>query len=178
MAEQGSKVPVTSERKSAAPSRGAYPLAPLHQGIDRLFDEFSRGFSLFPFGPRGFDWEPTWRFETGNGGLTPNVDVAETDKAFEITAELPGMTEQNIDVSLSDGVLTLKGEKKEEKEQKEKGYYLSERRYGSFQRSFRLPDGVDENKIEANFEKGVLKITLPKTPEAVKQAKKIAVKAK
>jgi HSP20 family protein len=177
MAEQGSKVPVTSERKSA-PARGAYPLAPLHQEIDRLFDEFSRGFSLFPFGPRAFDWEPSLRFEAGTGALTPNVDVAETDKVFEITAELPGMTEDNIDVSLADGVLTLKGEKKEEKEQKEKGYYLSERRYGSFQRSFRLPEGVDENKIEANFEKGVLKITLPKTPEAVKQAKKIAVKAK
>lgn len=178
MAEQGSKVPVTSERKTAAPARGAYPLAPLHQEIDRLFDEFSRGFSMFPFGRRALDWEPSWRAETGNGALMPSVDVAETDKAFEVTAELPGMTEDNIDVSLADGVLTLKGEKKEEKEQKEKGYYLSERRYGSFQRSFRLPEGVDENKIEANFEKGVLKITLPKTPEAVKQAKKIAIKAK
>jgi HSP20 family protein len=176
MAEQGSKVPAGAERKTSEPARGAYPLTSLHREIDRLFDEFSRGFSLFPFGRRDLDWEPGWRLGGGNGGLTPSVDVAETDKAFEISAELPGMAEDNIDVSLADGVLTLRGEKKEEKEQKEKGYYLSERRFGSFQRSFRLPEGVDEDRIEAKFDKGVLKITLPKMPEAAKQAKKIAIK--
>lgn len=176
MAEQASKVPAASGKTE--PARGAHSLTSLHREIDRLFDEFSRGFPMFPFGRRAFDWEPAWQLGVGNGELTPSVDVAETDKAFEITAELPGMAEENVDVSLSQGVLTLKGEKKEEKEKKEKGYYLSERRYGSFQRSFRLPEGVDENKIEANFDKGVLKITLPKTKEAVAQAKKIAIRSK
>lgn len=176
MAEQGSKVPVASGKTE--PARGGHSLSSLHREVDRLFEDFSRGFPMFPFGRRALDWEPAWRLDTGNGALTPSVDVAETDKAFEITAELPGMTEDNVDVSLSQGVLTLKGEKKEETEKKEKGYYLSERRYGSFQRSFGLPDGVDENKIEASFDKGVLKITLPKTKEAVAQAKKIAIKSK
>ena len=101
----------------------------------------------------------------------------ETDDAVQITAELPGMSENDIDISLSDGVLTLKGEKKDEKEVEDKGYYLSERRFGFFQRSFRLPEGIDEDRIEASFDKGVLKITLPKTQEATKQAKKISVKS-
>lgn len=174
MAEQGSKGSVSVERKTTEPARGAPPLMSLHREMDRLFDEFSRGFSLFPFG-RDAGWD--WGFGSRNGALTPSVDVAETDKAFEFTAELPGLAEDNIDISLADGVLTLKGEKKEEEEQKDKGYYLSERRYGSFRRSFRLPEGVDEDKIEAKFDKGVLKITLPKAQEAARKAKKIAIKA-
>lgn len=176
MAEKGSKIPVSSEGKAAEPTRGFLPLASLHREVNRLFDEFSRGMSMFPFG-RSSDWDTGWRFGFGDGQLTPSVDVAETDSTFEISAELPGMSEDNIDISLADGVLTLKGEKKEEREEKDKGYYLSERRYGSFRRSFRLPDGIDEDKIEAKFEKGVLKITAPKKPEAVKKAKKIAIKA-
>ena len=107
----------------------------------------------------------------------PAVDIAETDKAYEITAELPGMDEKNIEVKFADGVLTIKGEKKEEKEEKKKDYYLSERSYGSFQRSFQVPDGVDTDKIEATFKKGVLTVTLPKSAEAQKAAKKIDVKA-
>lgn len=107
----------------------------------------------------------------------PAVDVTETDKAFEIAAELPGMEEKNIEVSVSDGVLTIKGEKQEDKEEKKKDYYLSERTYGSFQRSFEVPKGVDLDKIEASFKKGVLTVTLPKTAEAQKAEKKIAVKS-
>lgn len=86
------------------------------------------------------------------------------------------MNEKNIEVKLSNGTLTIRGEKKEEKEEKEKDYYLSERRYGSFERSFQLPEGIDANKIEAQFAKGVLKVVLPKSPEAQKGVKKIAVK--
>ena len=90
---------------------------------------------------------------------------------------MPGIDESNIDVKVSDGVLSIKGEKKEEKEEKSKDRYLSERRYGSFQRAFRVPDGVDADKIEANFKNGVLTVTLPKTPAAVRREKKIAIKA-
>jgi HSP20 family protein len=123
-----------------------------------------------------FDIEPFWRGEI-SWGKAPAVDVVEKEKAYQITAELPGMEEQNIDVTFSDGVLRIKGEKTEEKEEKKKDQYLSERRYGSFQRAFRLPDGVDADKIEANFKNGVLTVMLPKTTEAVRSEKKIAIKA-
>ena len=117
------------------------------------------------------------QFEEG-WGKAPAVDVCEREKEYEITAELPGMDTSNIDVKLANGVLTIKGEKKEEKEEKEKDYYLSERRFGSFQRSFQLPEGIDEDKIQASFEKGVLTIMLPKGAEAQKPEKKISIGAK
>ena len=109
----------------------------------------------------------------------PAVDIAEKDNAFEITADLPGMDEKNVEVQVVNGNLTIKGEKKEEKEEKEekKDFYLHEHHFGSFERSFSIPDGVDADKIEANFKKGVLTVTLPKKPEAQKPAKKIDVKA-
>jgi HSP20 family protein len=105
----------------------------------------------------------------------PAADVAESEKGYEITVDLPGMDEKNIEVQLSNGNLTIKGEKKEEKEEKKKDWYLSERRYGSFQRAFRVPDGVNADKIEANFKNGVLTVSLPKSPEAVKNEKKIPI---
>ena len=139
--------------------------------MDRLFDDFSSGFwrgSLFDMAPpRGA--EATFR-------TMPAVDVAEADKAYEITAELPGLDEKNIEVKLANGVLSIKGEKQEEKEEKQKDYYRRERSFGSFERSFQVPDHVDEDKIEASFKNGILSVTLPKSAEAQKQAKKIEVK--
>ena len=108
----------------------------------------------------------------------PVVDVVEKEREYQVSAELPGLEEKDVEVSVADDMLTIKGEKKEEKEEKAKNYYLSERRYGAFQRSFRLPPGVDSAKIEANFQKGVLTVTLPKTPEAQKKEKKIEIKTK
>ena len=123
-----------------------------------------------------FAGEPLFR-----RGLTratiPAVDVVESEKAYEITAELPGMDEKNIEVKVAEGGLTIKGEKQEEKEEKKKDYYLHERHFGSFERSFDVPESVDADKIEASFKKGVLTVTLPKKPEAQKPAKKIEVKA-
>ena len=95
----------------------------------------------------------------------------------EITAELPGMDEKNVEVKLINGVLTIKGEKQDDKEEKKKDYYMRERSFGSFQRSFQVPEGVDTDKIEANFKKGVLTVTLPKSAETQKAEKKIAVKS-
>lgn len=103
------------------------------------------------------------------------VEVAETDKAYNIAAELPGVEEKDIEVSVRDGVLTIKGEKREEKEDKGKNRYLSERSYGSFQRLFGLPKGVDETKVEANFHNGVLTVSIPKQAEA--PARKVDGKA-
>ena len=107
----------------------------------------------------------------------PAVDIAESEKGYEIKAELPGMDEKAIEVKVTDGSLTIKGEKQEEKEEKERDYYLQERRYGSFERSFELPESVDPDRIEASFKKGVLTVILPKKAEAQKPAKKIEVKS-
>jgi HSP20 family protein len=145
--------------------------------MDRMFDSFTRGFPSFPDFRRAADVQPFFRFDTSFGTMAPAVDVVEKDKEFQITAELPGLDEKNLDVQVSGDVLTIKGEKVEEKEEKQKNTYLSERRYGSFQRSFQLPGGVNLDKVVAIFEKGVLRITLPKTAEAVTQQKKIPVKS-
>jgi HSP20 family protein len=107
----------------------------------------------------------------------PAVDVVESEKAYEVTAELAGIDEKNIEVKVANGILTMTGEKQVEKEEKEKNYYLQERHYGSFERSFEIPDGVDPDRIQATFKKGVLTVTLPKKVEAQKPAKKVEVKA-
>ncbi len=145
--------------------------------MDRLFDPFwRRGFG-FPSLHRAFSFPTPWRYEA-EGVPAPAIDFTENEKTYRVTAELPGMSEKDIEVQLSGDVLTLKGEKHQEKEEKAENYFISERRFGSFQRSFTLPDGVDRDKIEAGFEKGVLMITLPKKAETVKEQKKIEVKAK
>ena len=159
------------EVKKTAPPRTAMPdiWQSFRTDMDRLFDRFGGSFGL-PSLPRLFDLEPT------NSYAAPAVDVTESDGAFSITAELPGLDEKDIDVSVSGDLLAIKGEKREEKEEKNKNYYLSERSYGQFQRSFSLPSGIDRDKINAEFSKGVLTITLPKSAEAQKQQKKIEVK--
>jgi HSP20 family protein len=107
----------------------------------------------------------------------PAMDLVETDKNYEITADLPGLKEKNIAVKVANGCLTIRGEKHEEKEGKRKDYYLRERRFGSYERLFRLPEGADTGRIEATFKKGVLAVTLPKTAEAQKSAKRTQIKA-
>jgi HSP20 family protein len=173
MAENVTKLPVKREEPSLA--MPWQPFEGLRQEIDRLFDDFGAGFR-WPLGRSLFFAEPLLR-QQQRWATTPVVDVAESEKAFEITAELPGMDEKNIEVKVADGRLTIKGEKQEEKEEKKKDYYLHERRFGSFERSFEMPESVDPHKIEANFKKGVLTVTLPKKAEAQKPAKKIEVKA-
>jgi HSP20 family protein len=175
MAETTSKVPVKTE-KSAVGMSQPWPFESLRREIDRLFDEFNGGFWRSPFPRSLFDVTP---FRRGSADLTalPAVDVSETDKAYEITADLPGMDEKNVEVKVAYGILTIKGEKRDEKEEKQKDYYMRERSFGSFERSFQVPDDVDSEKIEANFKKGVLSVTLPKSAEAEKAAKKITVKA-
>jgi HSP20 family protein len=106
----------------------------------------------------------------------PELDVSEDDKAFQVNIELPGMEDKDVEVTLSDRILTVKGEKKEDKETKEKDYYRRERSYGTFRRSIELPGDVDANKIEAAFKKGVLNINLPKSKESQERTKRIAVK--
>jgi HSP20 family protein len=134
--------------------------------MDRLFDRFS-----FPSLPSLFGGQKDFSFNV------PAVDVTEDNKAYKIAAELPGLDEKDIEVTVNDDMLVLKGEKRQEKEENDKNTYVSERSYGSFQRAFSLPTGVDRNKITADFSKGVLTMTLPKTAEAQHQQKKVAIKA-
>lgn len=104
-----------------------------------------------------------------------DIDVRENDKEIVFEAELPGIEEKDVQVSVRDGVLSLKGEKKSERDEKKDTYHLVERSYGSFERSFTLPDSADQDKIAANFNKGVLRIVVPKRAEAVKAEKKIPI---
>jgi HSP20 family protein len=177
MAETTTKVPVKTAPTAAAPVKGSsYPLVSLRKEIDRLFDDFAMSWSGWPFGRRMLEDWPLRMPEMEIAA--PAVDFAETDEGYRITAELPGMDGKDVEVSVSDDVLTIKGEKREEKDEKRKGYQLSERRYGMFQRAFALPAGVDATKISAEFAKGVLAVTMPKTEQAKqKKARKIEVKA-
>jgi HSP20 family protein len=173
MPEAGGKVPVKTGRATPAPEWR--PLESLRREMDRLFEDFDRGFWLSPFRRSVLDVEPFWRGEL-KGAAAPAVDIVEGENAYEVTAELPGMDEKDIEVKLAGGGLTIKGEKHEEKEEKKKGYYLHERQFGSFERYFTVPDTVDTDKIQAHFKKGVLTVKLPKKPEAVKPEKKTDVK--
>ena len=119
--------------------------------MDRLFERFL---------------EPVWREATPLGAWEPKVDVAETKDTITVKAEVPGVDQKDIAVSVADGVLTIKGEKEEEKEEKDKQYHRVERSYGAFARVMRLPAAVDSGKATAAFKDGVITITLPKAPEA------------
>lgn len=165
-------------KKSAAPSTvqpsGDVWHAMRHE-MERLFDRFS-SFDVSPF-RRLSDIEHFWPRPNGGTVLSIDVDVAEDDKGYTVTAELPGLDEKDIDVSISGDMLTLKGEKRAEKEEKNKNHYVCERSYGAFQRSFALPTDAETDKIDAKFTKGILTITLPKNPKAQPASKKIQVKA-
>lgn len=137
-----------------------------HRDIDRLFEDFW-GESETSLLPEFFS-----RRE-----LVPQLDVTEDDTAFQVKVELPGLDEKDVDVTLAERVLTIKGEKKEEKEEKDKDYHRRERGYGYFRRSIELPAGVDADAIKASFRKGIMTIELPKTKEAKEKVKHIEVRA-
>ena len=138
------------------------PVGALQHEMNRLFDDFfTRDFFLEPF--------------RGLGHWSPALDVSETDNSVVVKAELPGMESKDVEVSLSGDVLTIKGEKKEDKEEKTKSFHRVERHYGSFERTLRLPAAVEGEKVQASFKNGVLTVELPKTEEAKKKAIHIKV---
>ena len=141
------------------------PMVALRSEVDRLFDSFFRE----PFG--ALDW-PSW----GAGRWSPAVDVAENDKEVTVRAELPGIDPKDLEVSVLGNQLVLSGEKKESSETKEKGFYHSETRYGSFHRTVPLPEGLDTEHVDAQYANGVLTLHLKKT--APTTAKRIEVKTK
>ena len=128
-----------------------------------LFNRFDRWFDDFDM-PTLFGEERTW---------APSIDVSETEDSLVVKAEMPGMNKEDIDITLSNGILTLSGEKKEEREDKQENYHVKESRHGSFRRSFRVPADVEADKIEATYTDGVLRLTVPKSEGA--KAKKIAI---
>ncbi len=180
MAKEKGKVPVRMEPERGGPMESPWqPLIGLREEMDRLFDEFWSGWPMGRGRRRGRGFlEPFRGFPMlGEAGM-PAVDVIDKGTEIQVRADLPGLDEQDIDVRLSNDTLIIRGEKKEEREegQEEGSYYLSERRYGSFQRTLSVPAGIDAEKVEASFRNGVLTITLPKTPEAQEKTRKIEVK--
>jgi HSP20 family protein len=176
MAEDTSKIPVTTDKTTSSALDPWRPLESLRREIDQLFDDFGSGTWRSPMRRSFFDMDPLRRAKAAFTGM-PAVDVTETENGYEVVAELPGMDEKNIEVKVANGILTISGQKREEKEEKKKDYYVRERRFGSFERTFPVPDGVDLDRVDASFKKGVLTVTMPKTAEAQKAEKKITVKA-
>ncbi|MFQ5715724.1 MAG: Hsp20/alpha crystallin family protein [Nitrospinales bacterium] len=144
------------------------PFYALHRDVNRLFDDLSH--SVFDMMP--YRWGSAF-----NGPLMPRVDVTETDTEVKVTAEMPGMDEKDIDIRFYKDTLTIKGEKKTEQEENNKGYYRMERAYGAFQRAIPIPVEVDPDKMEASFKKGILTVRLRKSDKAQKDVKKIPIKS-
>ena len=155
------------ERGSLVPWRRFGELSRMERDMERMFEDF--------FGRRMSPWWPLRWLGSGTQVNMPAVDVYEEQGDIVVKAELPGMDRDSIDVSVSDHLLTIKGEKKKEEEVKEENYYRSERSHGSFVRIVELPADIKSDKVKATFKDGVLEIHLPKTEEAKKKAVKVSV---
>lgn len=184
MATRAEEIPVKRERgkeKPVAAREPAFPpLMSLRQQVDRLFDDFLEEGWMRPM--KGFSgvWDSPLFKSQGMDvrGLmeSPRTDMSESDKEYELSVELPGMSEKDVEVTVKDNMITLKGEKRSERETKEKDYHIAERSYGSVRRTFSMPADVDPSKLTAKFAKGVLTVHLPKTREARSKPQKIDVK--
>lgn len=152
------------------------PFVTLRHEIDRLFEDFDWPNFRFPVPRRSASVEPV-RAWSDAWISAPAMDLVERDGEYEVQAELPGLTADDVDVKLSEGMLTIKGEKSYDHEEKDVDYHLRERSFGTFQRSFRLPDGIDTDKVGAKFVNGLLTVRLPKSAEAKSKERKVEVKA-
>jgi HSP20 family protein len=160
-------VKVTSRPPAVAKRRGTDFTEQLIEPFSQLRDEVDRLFDSFPLRL------PTFGF--ARAAVTPAVDMTETDKAYKVTAELPGMDPDNVEVTFDDGVLRISGEKREQREENESGYSFSERTYGAFERLLELPSAAQGDRIKAKFKNGVLTVTVPKDENAARKAKRIAI---
>ena len=175
MKKKVTNIDVKKEKAAPVPTRTEEwaPLGSLREEIDRLFDDFGAGFWRHSLPQRMQGFFPA----AGKGMVTPAIELVERDGDYHITAELPGMKPEDVEVKLGEGVVTIRGEKSEEMKEEKEDYLVSERRYGEFQRSLPLPAGIAADKVVATFENGVLNVTLPKTAEAKQKERKIEVKA-
>jgi len=158
---------VTASQSSSVPASEG--VTGFKREFDRLFDSFFSGGGLLA------PWQGFGRSLSTGGTVVPSFDVSENDEGFEVTAELPGMSESHVEITMNDGLLTVAGEKKDERSEEGDNRHVMERRYGAFRRSLRLPESIDEERIAARFDKGVLHVSLPKKPDAVKPPRKIAI---
>jgi len=159
-------VPWGREQGVSAPRDREDPFTSLHREMNRMFEDFAQSFDLAPWS----NWEAA--------GFHPRTDVRETDDAVLVTAEMPGLEEKDFELNFCKGVLTLKGEKRHEHEEKGKGsVHRIERSYGSFRREIPLPCDVVAEKATADFRNGVLNVTLPKAPSAKRSVHRIEVKS-
>ena len=142
-----------------------HPILSLHREMNRLFEDVFRGFDLSPFNMDRWNGTSSW----------PRIEISESEKEVQVTAELPGLEEKDIEVELANGVLAIRGEKKTETEDKDR--LFSERYYGRFERRIPLDD-IDQEKIDASFKNGVLNVTLPKSPTAQQKVRRIAINGK
>lgn len=157
----------TSSKKSLPSPRPKGIFEEMRDEMDRVMQRFEGGW------PHWASVADRW---PATDAVVPELDVRENDKEVVVEAELPGVDEKDISVSFNNGYLTIEGEKKSDREEKKEDYYLAERSFGSFRRSLRLPETLDESKIEAKFDNGVLTVTAVKRPEAVKSERKIEIK--
>jgi len=152
------------EVATTTPAAVPTPFAALRREMDRLFEDFgATAFGRAPF--------------TFGGLLAPEIDYAETGDNIVVSTELPGVELKDVEISLDDDVLTIKGEKKSSRDEQKESYRYAERTFGAFERRLALPPGIDADQIKAEFSKGVLKITMPKPAHTSELAKKIAIKA-
>ncbi len=160
--ETGKTVPVQRTTEQGQTPVLSSSLAQFHQDIDRLFEQAFRRFEMSPF---GFDRPLLPRMN--DGMIKPTLDLGATDKAYRIAVEVPGVDEKDVKVEIANDTLTIRGEKKQEKEEENRNYYRMERCYGSFQRVLSLPEDADQEGVSATFKKGVLKVTIPRktTPQ-------------
>jgi len=166
-------VPIRRQEKGDSfPERYYDPTLPIHRDFDRLFEHFLRGFgapALSRFGSFPALGEA--------GLLKPKVDLSATEQEYLLTVEIPGVNEKDVSVDIIGNTMTVKGEKRQEKEEKEKNYYRVERSYGSFQRVLSLPEDVNQEGIKASFKNGVLSITMPRTSQPKSDVKQIQINA-
>jgi HSP20 family protein len=169
--EGGATVPVKrNEGQVYQEAAELTPIIRLHREMDRLFDDALRGFGLSPFKSELFT--PL----TATGLLKPQVDIGASNKEYSISVEVPGVNKDDVKVEITNNSMTISGEKKQEKEEKDKNYYRVERSYGSFQRVLSLPEDADQEGIKATFENGVLTITMPRKALPKSNVKQIEIK--
>jgi HSP20 family protein len=156
-------VPRTKGQQLSTRQEPFDPFYTLHREMNRLFDDVFRG-----FGPLGRVGSPLMEGQLG----WPQIELSETDKTVTVSAELPGLSEKDVQVDIADGILSIRGEKKAERSDESK--FVSERYYGSFERQIPL-EGVEEDKAQADFKNGVLTVTLPKSEQSTRNVKRIAI---
>ncbi len=169
--ESGGSLPVHTTSRTKPQRQLQGPIGQLHREMDQLFDQFFSGFGFTPSGAVG-----PFSSALTDGLLKPTLDIGASDREYAISIEVPGVEQKDIKLEIAHNTLTIRGEKKQEKEEKEKNFYRMERSYGAFQRVLSLPEDADQDSINATFKNGVLKIAMPRKKPAGSDVKQIEIK--